>query len=120
MSSGQESAKMNSQMSKSPGEVAVDQAIESAGRFLNDNPAFAVAGAALLTQALAALSRSSPIRKSSSRAALRDWLSNSCETLPDKKQFVSAAKSDGLPTSYQEVKRVLLSRIEKVLSDGSP
>lgn len=99
-------------MPKSPGEVAVDELIEKTMWFLRDNPAIAVAGTALATHLFAAVGSGTPVRKGTSRAALRDWLQNASESMPTRKQFESAAKSAGLPTTYSQLKTKLVSSVE--------
>lgn len=90
-------------MEKSFGEQAVDEAIEKARDFLRDNPAFAVAGAALVSEIFSALSPTA-IRKGSSRAAIRDWVGGAYESMPEVRQFKSAAKSAGVPTTFHQAK----------------
>ena len=79
----------------------------SAAGFLRENPWVAVAGAAVLGGVLTALTRRSPVRRNSSRAAVRDWLEEAHASLPTKKQFKSMANSAGLPTTLAQLKERL-------------
>ncbi len=90
-----------------PGEAAVNEAIEKAELFLAGNPWLAVAGAAVASQVFAAMSQKTPIRHQSSRAAMRDWLDDAYSSLPTKKQFQSVAKSAGVPTNLRQLRKKL-------------
>ena len=98
---------------RTTGEWAFDQMAGKAREFLRENPALAVATAALATELFASLT-SSPPRRGSSRAAIRDWLDGAHETMPTYKQFKSAAESAGLPTSYKQVEEKLTAWMERL------
>lgn len=72
-------------------------------QFLRVNPWVAVAGAAVTSGILEALSDKRALRRPSSRAAVRDWVDDAYATLPTKKQFRSVAKSAGLPTTLRQL-----------------
>ena len=89
------------------GEETLKHTLDAAEQFLRANPWVAVAGAAVASGVLAAMSRKKPVRRESSRAAVRDWLDHAYATLPTRKQFQSVAKSAGVPTTLQQLKEKL-------------
>jgi hypothetical protein len=100
-------------MAKTPGELAFDELAGKARDFLRDNPALAVATAALATEVFSSLT-SSPARRGSSRATIRDWLDSAYDTMPVYKQFKSAAESAGLPTTYGQAKGKVSGWVERL------
>jgi len=100
-------------MAKSAGEAAFDELVGKARDFLADNPALAVATAALATEVFSALTATPP-RRGSSRATLRDWLDTAHETMPAYKQFKSAAESAGLPTTYSQARGKISGWVERL------
>ncbi len=89
------------------GDYRAEDLLADAEDFVRKNPWVAVAGAAVLSGVLGALNRRKPIRKNTSRAALRDWLDEAHSGLPTRKQFRSAAQSAGLPTTLEQIKQKL-------------
>lgn len=100
-------------MTRTPGEAAFDHMAGKAREFLRENPALAVAAAALATELFASLTASPP-RRGSSRAAMRDWLDTAYETMPAYKQFKSAAESAGLPTTYRQMEDKMTAWMERL------
>jgi hypothetical protein len=93
--------------STSRGEAVVEEAVAMAEQYLRANPWLAVAGTAVATHIFSALTPKTPIRRGSSRAAVRDWLDDAYENLPSRKQLESAAKSAGVPTSLSQLQAKL-------------
>ena len=91
----------------SRGEAVVEEAVALAEGYLRANPWLAVAGTAVAARVFEALTPRTPIRRGSSRAALRDWLDEANGSLPTRKQLESAAKSAGVPTSLRQLQAKL-------------
>ncbi len=91
----------------SRGEAVVEEAVALAEQYLRGNPWLAVASTAVAVRIFEALTPKTPIRRGSSRAALRDWLDEAHAGLPTRKQLESAAKSAGVPTSLRQLQAKL-------------